>query len=117
MMNEKRKSDLKVKRKTSKTNRSSECFPISEDSEIVRDPESAELKNEGLEGRVRLDVEGRVRHRISRTCHVVEEGSIVEARDVVVLVVQGVVVKEGRDVGLGAIVHQLDGRVRAEKLK
>ncbi len=92
------------------TDRSAECFSVSENSEVIGDPEGTELEDEGLEGRVRLDVEGRVRHR-SRSVHVVEHGLVVDPEHVVVVVEAGEVLKESPDVGLGAVVHQLDGRV------
>ena len=94
--------------------RSSECFSVPKDPQVVGDPESAELKNERLEGRVGLYVECGVHGGARRGRSVVEQSKVVLIHPHVID--HGEVLKEYGDVRLGAVVHQLDGRMGCEKL-
>jgi hypothetical protein len=96
--------------------RSSKGLSVSEYSEVVGNPEGAELQDEGLEGCVGLDVEGRVNNGGRRTGHVVEERLIVEAAHGLLLLAHGQVVEECGNVRLCAIIDQLDRWMCTEKL-
>ena len=88
-------------------NLSSKHLPSLDHPEVVRDAKSAELKDERLEGRVRLVVEDRVLDSRTRPFGFV----------LVQLFLLGQDVEEGGHVGSFAIIDQRDRRVVFEILK
>lgn len=97
--------------------RSPKGLSVPEYSEVVGNPEGAELQDEGLEGRVGLDVESRVNDRGRRTGHVVKERLVIKAAHGLLLLTHSQVMKECRNVRLCTVLHQLDGWMCTKKLK
>ena len=88
---------------------SSESFSVSENSEIIGDPECAELQHEGEQSWIRFVVENR---ELLDGGHVVDPGDLLVGRRLEL----GQVEQDLGDVRHRAVVNQRSGRVLSKKL-